>query len=61
MTEQIDWGKATNHHEWLASRKIPSVEELGNVTAGTRPKTSHHRSPGVEDRGVERRSARWSS
>ena len=47
-------GRQSNHHRWLASQKISSVEELETLPAGTKPRTSHHRSP--EERGVERGS-----
>ena len=32
-------------HKWLASRKICSVEELETLSAGTKPRTTYHRSP----------------
>ena len=44
-------GGQSNHHKWLASRKIWSVEELETLPAGTKPSTSHYRSPGRERRG----------
>ena len=37
-----------NHR--LASRKILSVEELETLPAGTKPRASHHQSPGGETR-----------
>ena len=40
-----------NHHRRVASRKILSVEELETLPAGTKPRTSHHRSPGGEREG----------
>ena len=49
----------SNPHKWLASQKIWSVEELETLAAGTKPRTSHNRSP--EERGVERERARRSS
>ena len=62
MTEQIDWGGGggghSNHHKWLASGKILNVEKLETLPADTKPRTSHHRSPGG---GVERGSVRRSS
>ena len=39
-------GGQSNHHKWLVSRKIWSVEKLEILLAGTKPRTSHHRSPG---------------
>ena len=42
-------------HNWLASRKIWSVEELERPSAGTKPRASHHRSPGGERRGKKKR------
>ena len=42
-------------HQWLASRKIRSVEELETLPAGTKLKTSHHRSPGGKRRGKRKR------
>ena len=35
-------GGKSNHHQWLAPQKIWNAEEL----AGTKPRTSHHWSPG---------------
>ena len=40
--------KKSNHREWLESRKILSVEELETLPADTKPRASHHRSPGGE-------------
>ena len=54
MTEQIDWGQSSRH-KWLASRKILSVEELETLPAGSKPRTSHCRSPGGERRGGKKR------
>ena len=48
-------GKATLH-KWLASRKISSVDKLQTLPAGTKPMTSHRRSPGGERRGKRKRS-----
>ena len=48
-------GGQSNPHKWLASRKIWSVEELETLPAGTKPRTSHHRSPGGERRGKRKR------
>ena len=42
-------------HKWLASRKTWNVEELESLPAGTKPRTSHHRSPGGERRGKTKR------
>ena len=48
MTEQIYcWAKQPS---WLGSRKILRVEELETLPAGTKPRTSHNRSPGGEGR-----------
>ena len=44
-------GGQSNPHKWLAFRKIWSVEKLETLPAGTKPRTSHHRSPGGERRG----------
>ena len=41
----------SNLYKWLPSRKIWSVEELETLPSGTKPRTSHHRSPGGERRG----------
>ena len=49
-----------NSHKWIASQKIWSVEKLETLPAGTKPRTSHHQSPGGE-RGVKKGSARQSS
>ena len=38
-----------------ASRNIRGVEELETLHAGTKPRTSHHRSPGAERRGKRQR------
>ena len=43
-------GKATTT-SGLASQKILNVEELDAPSAGAKPRTSHHRSPGGERRG----------
>ena len=48
-TYQSGW--QSNHHKWLASRKIWSVEKLETLPAGTKPRTSHHWSPEGERRG----------
>ena len=45
----------SNPHKWLASGKILSVEKLEILPAGTKPRTSHHRSPGEERRGKRKR------
>ena len=55
VTQHIEQ-QVGNHHMWLASRKIWSVEELETLPAGTKPRTSHHRSPGGERR---EKSKRW--
>ena len=49
-------GRQSNPHKWLDSRKIRSVEELETLPAGTKPRTSHHRSPGEERRGKRKQS-----
>ena len=49
-------GGQSNPHKRLASRKILSVEELETLPAGTKPRTSHYRSPGGERRGKRKRS-----
>ena len=49
-------GGQSNPHEWLASRKMRSVEELEKLPAVTKPRTSHHRSPGGERRGKRKRA-----
>ena len=40
-------GQLSNHHRRVASRKIWSVEKLETLSAGTKPRISHHRSPMV--------------
>ena len=45
--------RKSNPHKWLASWN--SVEELETLTAGTKPRTSRHRSPGGERRGERKR------
>ena len=49
-------GGQSNHHRRLASQKIRSVEELETLPAGTKPRISHHRSPGGERRRKKKRS-----
>ena len=49
-TEQTDWRVKRPSNKWLASRKIWSVEKLETLPAGTKPRTSHHRSPAGERR-----------
>ena len=49
-------GGKRNHHKWLASQNIGSVEVLETLPAGTKPRTSHHRSPGREKRRKRKRS-----
>ena len=44
-------GGHSNPRKWLASGKILNVEKLETLPAGTKPRTSHHRSPGGERRG----------
>ena len=39
----------------LSSRKISNAEELETLPAGTKPRASHHRSPGGERRGKRKR------
>ena len=51
-TEQIDWRPK---QPTLVSQKLWSVEELETLPAGTKPRTSHHRSPGGERRGKRKR------
>ena len=54
MTEQTEW--------WEWWKKQPSqvahgsAEELKTLPAGTKPRTSHHRSPRGERRGMKKRS-----
>ena len=48
-------GKATLTSGLIASLKIRSVEELETLPAGTKPRTSHHRSPGGDRRGKRKR------
>ena len=52
-------GGQSNPHNWLASRKIWSFEELETLPAGTKPR--NHTTDHLAKRGVERGSARWSS
>ena len=52
-------GQSRHPHKWLASRKILSVEKLETLPVGTKPRTS--RINRLEERGVERGSARRSS
>ena len=50
ITEQIGWrAEHFDHHMWLAFRKILSVEELGTLFAGTKPRTYQI----IDMRGVE--------
>ena len=49
-----DW-RARQSLKWLASRKIWCIEELETLHAGTKPRTSHHRSPGGERRWKRKR------
>ena len=56
MAESIVTGGKINHHIWLAPWKIRSFEELETLPAATKPRTSHHRSPGGERRGKRKRS-----
>ena len=48
-------GKATITGGLITSRKIWSVEELETLSAGTKPSTSHHWSPGGERPGKRKR------
>ena len=52
MTKEI--GRQSNPHKWLASWKICSAEELETLPVGTKPRTSHHRSPGGEGCGKKK-------
>ena len=45
MTKQTDWW-AKQPTKWIASWKVRSVEETKTLPVGTKPRTSHHRSPG---------------
>ena len=47
--------KTVQSQKWLASRKIWSAEKLETLPAGTKPRTSHIRSPGGERRGKRKR------
>jgi len=55
----ITSGLQSNHHTWFVTRKVRNVEELETLPAGTKPRTSHYQS--LEERGMERGSARQSS
>ena len=46
-------GGQSNPHKWLASRKIWSVVRFETQPTGTKPRASHHRSPGAEARKEE--------
>ena len=48
-------GGQSNPHKWLASRNISNVGVFETLAAGTKPKTSQHRSPGGERRGKRKR------
>ena len=48
-------GGKSNPHKWLASGKIWSADEAETLPAGTKPRTSHHRSPGGERRWKRKR------
>lgn len=59
-TKKTEWrAKLNNHLEWLASRRIWSVEKLETLPASTKPRTSHYIDR-LEEGVAERRSARWS-
>ena len=53
MIEQT--GGKSYIHMRLACQKVGRVEELETLPAGTKPRTSLHRSPGGERRGKRKR------
>ena len=50
MTEQIDW-RAKQPSQMACFSNDLNVENLETLPAGTKSRTSHHRSPGGERRG----------
>ena len=55
-------GRQNNPHKWLASQKIWSVEKFQTLPVGTNWQSQgHHITDRLEERGLERGSARWSS
>ena len=54
MTEQTDWREKQPSQVACLSEDL-NVEELETLPAGTKPRTSHDRSPGGERRGKRKR------